>query len=240
MTSCGQNSADWYIELVKPVSYGDDEKAKGVTYNVLNTVLVTGLKLLHPVMPFITEEIYTHLTDEETITTSVWPEYSEELSNADAETEMGYVIEGVKALRNVRAEMNVPPSRKAKVICYIGEEAKNAFMAGTAYIEKLASASEVEFIADKSEVPANAVSVVVKGGELFMPLLDLVDKEKELERLNKEVKKLEGEIERIDKKLNNQGFVAKAPQAVVDGEKAKREKYVEMLEAVKGRIDALN
>ena len=86
----------------------------------------------------------------------------------------------------------------------------------------------------------NAVSVVVKGGELFMPLLDLVDKEKELERLNKEVKKLEGEIERIDKKLNNQGFVAKAPQAVVDGEKAKREKYIEMLEAVKGRIDALN
>lgn len=231
---------DWYIELVKPVFYGDDEKAKGVTYNVLNTVLVTGLKLLHPVMPFITEEIYTHLTDEETITTSVWPEYSEELNNADAETEMGYVIEGVKALRNVRAEMNVPPSRKAKVICYIGEEAKNAFMAGTAYIEKLASASEVEFIDDKSEVPANAVSVVVKGGELFMPLLDLVDKEKELERLNKEVKKLEGEIERIDKKLNNQGFVAKAPQAVVDGEKAKREKYVEMLEAVKGRIDALN
>ena len=231
---------DWYIELVKPVFYGDDEKAKGVTYNVLNTVLVTGLKLLHTVMPFITEEIYTHLTDEETITTSVWPEYSEELNNADAETEMGYVIEGVKALRNVRAEMNVPPSRKAKVICYIGEEAKNAFMAGTAYIEKLASASEVEFIADKSEVPANAVSVVVKGGELFMPLLDLVDKEKELERLNKEVKKLEGEIERIDKKLNNQGFVAKAPQAVVDGEKAKREKYVEMLEAVKGRIDALN
>lgn len=231
---------DWYIELVKPVFYGDDEKAKGVTYNVLNTVLVTGLKLLHPVMPFITEEIYTHLTGEETITTSVWPEYSEELNNADAETEMGYVIEGVKALRNVRAEMNVPPSRKAKVICYIGEEAKNAFMAGTAYIEKLASASEVEFIADKSEVPANAVSVVVKGGELFMPLLDLVDKEKELERLNKEVKKLEGEIERIDKKLNNQGFVAKAPQAVVDGEKAKREKYIEMLEAVKGRIDALN
>ena len=231
---------DWYIELVKPVFFSDDEKAKGVAYNVLNTVLTTGLKLLHPVMPFITEEIYTHLTDEETITTSVWPEYSEELSNADAETEMGYVIEGVKALRNVRAEMNVPPSRKAKVICYISDEAKEAFNAGIPYMEKLGSASEVEFIDDKSLVPENAVSLVVKGGELFMPLLDLVDKEKELERLNKEVKKLEGEIERIDKKLNNQGFVAKAPQAVVDGEKAKREKYVEMLEAVKGRIDALN
>ena len=231
---------DWYIELVKPVFYGEDEKAKGVVYNVLNTVLVTGLKLLHPVMPFITEEIFTHLTDEETITTSAWPEYVETLNSTEAEIEMGYVIEAVKSLRNVRAEMNVPPSRKAKVICYIGEEAKNAFMSGTSYIEKLASASEVEFINDKSEVPANAVSVVVKGGELFMPLLDLVDKEKELERLNKEVKKLNGEIERIDKKLNNQGFVAKAPQAVVDGEKAKREKYVEMLEAVEARIKALN
>ena len=231
---------DWYIELVKPVFYGEDEKAKGVVYNVLNTVLVTGLKLLHPVMPFITEEIFTHLTDEETITTSTWPVYDEALDNQDAENQMGYVIEAVKSLRNVRAEMNVPPSRKAKVICYIAEEAKEAFQSGSAYIEKLASASEVEFITDKSVVPANAVSVVVKGGELFMPLLDLVDKEKELERLNKEVKKLNGEIERIDKKLNNQGFVSKAPEAVVEGEKAKREKYIEMLEAVKTRIESLN
>ena len=231
---------DWYIELVKPVFYGEDEKAKGVVYNVLNTVLVTGLKLLHPVMPFITEEIFTHLTDEETITTSAWPVYDEALDNQEAENQMGYVIEAVKSLRNVRAEMNVPPSRKAKVICYIAEEAKEAFQSGSAYIEKLASASEVEFITDKSVVPANAVSVVVKGGELFMPLLDLVDKEKELERLNKEVKKLNGEIERIDKKLNNQGFVSKAPEAVVEGEKAKREKYIEMLEAVKTRIESLN
>ncbi|MBE6050797.1 MAG: valine--tRNA ligase [Clostridium sp.] len=230
---------DWYIELVKPVFYGEDEKAKGVVYNVLNTVLTTGLKLLHPVMPFITEEIFTHISDEETITTSAWPEFNEELVDAAAEKDMNYVIEAIKSLRNVRAEMNVPPSRKAKVICYIGEEAKDAFKAGTAYIEKLASASEVEFTANKDEVPANAVSVVVKGGELFMPLLDLVDKEKELERLNKEVKKLHSEIERIDKKLGNQGFVAKAPQAVVDGEKAKREKYVEMLEAVEARIKAL-
>ncbi|MFR0045125.1 MAG: valine--tRNA ligase [Clostridium butyricum] len=231
---------DWYIELIKPVFYGEDEKAKGVAYNVLNTVLVTGLKLLHPAMPFITEEIYTHLTEEETIVNAAWPEFDEALVNKEAEDNMAYVIEAIKGLRNVRAEMNVPPSRKAKVIAYIAEDAKEAFTNGAAYMEKLASASEVEFITDKSSVPANAVSLVVKGGELFMPLLDLVDKEKELDRLNKEVKKLEGEIERIDKKLNNQGFVAKAPQAVVDGEKAKREKYVEMLEAVKGRIDALN
>ncbi|NFS92839.1 valine--tRNA ligase [Clostridium botulinum] len=231
---------DWYIELVKPVFYGEDKKAKGVAYNVLNTVLVTGLKLLHPAMPFITEEIFTHLTDEETITTSVWPVFDEALVSAESENDMAYIIEAIKGLRNVRAEMNVPPSRKAKVICYIAEDAKQAFTAGRAYMEKLASASEVEFIADKSIVPENAVSLVVKGGELFMPLLDLVDKEKELERLNKELKKLEGEIERIDKKLGNAGFVAKAPAAVVDGEKAKREKYVEMLDAVKVRIESLN
>ncbi|KFX55640.1 valine--tRNA ligase [Clostridium botulinum] len=231
---------DWYIELVKPVFYGEDKKAKGVAYNVLNTVLVTGLKLLHPAMPFITEEIFTHLTDEETITTSVWPVFDEALVSAESENDMVYIIEAIKGLRNVRAEMNVPPSRKAKVICYIAEDAKQAFTAGKAYMEKLASASEVEFIADKSIVPENAVSLVVKGGELFMPLLDLVDKEKELERLNKELKKLEGEIERIDKKLGNAGFVAKAPAAVVDGEKAKREKYVEMLDAVKVRIESLN
>lgn len=231
---------DWYIELIKPVFYGEDEKAKGVAYNVLNTVLVTGLKLLHPAMPFITEEIYTHLTEEETIVNAPWPEFDEALVNKEAEDNMAYVIEAIKGLRNVRAEMNVPPSRKAKVIAYIAEDAKEAFTNGAAYMEKLASASEVEFITDKSSVPANAVSLVVKGGELFMPLLDLVDKEKELDRLNKEVKKLEGEIERIDKKLGNQGFLAKAPESVVNAEKEKRVKYVEMLEAVKVRIEALN
>jgi valyl-tRNA synthetase len=231
---------DWYIELVKPVFYGDDEKAKGIAYNVLNTVLITGLKLLHPAMPFITEEIFTHLSDEETITTSAWPVFDEALVSKESENDMAFVIEAIKGLRNVRAEMNVPPSRKAKVICFIAEDAKKAFNAGSAYIEKLASASEVEFISDKANVPANAVSLVVKGGELFMPLLDLVDKEKELERLNKELKKLEGEIDRIDKKLGNQGFVAKAPAAVIDAEKEKRVKYVEMLEAVKVRIEALN
>ena len=231
---------DWYIELVKPVFFSEDEKAKGVAFNVLYTVLTTGLKLLHPVMPFITEEIYTTLTGEETIVNAKWPEFIDELYDEKAESDMGYIIEAIKSLRNVRAEMNVPPSRKAKVICYIGEEAKEAFNLGAAYMEKLASASEVSFIGNKNEVPANAVSVVVKGGELFMPLLDLVDKEKELERLNKEVTKLNGEIERIDKKLNNAGFVAKAPEAVVEGEKAKRSKYVEMLEAVNERIEALN
>ena len=231
---------DWYIELVKGVLYGEDEKAKGIVYNVLNKVLQTGLKLLHPVMPFITEEIYTTLTNGESIVVSNWPEFNEALRNDKAEKDMDFIIEAIKGLRNVRAEMNVPPSRKAKVIAHTTNEAKEAFTSGVNYIEKLASASEVVFIDDKNEVPENAVSLVVKGGELFMPLLDLVDKEKELERLNKEKKKLEGEVERIDKKLSNQGFVSKAPQAVIDGEKEKREKYQEMLNAVLVRIDALN
>ena len=231
---------DWYIELAKPVFFSDDEKAKGVVYNVLYTVLTTGLKLLHPVMPFITEEIYTTLTGEETIVNQKWPVYSEELNDKLAEDNMDYIIEAIKGLRNVRAEMNVPPSRKAKVIAIINDDAKEAFKDGYSYIEKLASASEVVFINDKSEVPENAVSLVVKGGELFMPLLDLVDKDKEFERLNKEVKKLNGEIERIDKKLSNQGFVSKAPEKVVEGEKAKREKYKEMLDNVLTRIEALN
>ena len=231
---------DWYIELVKGVLYGEDEKAKGIVYNVLNEVLQTGLKLLHPEMPCITEEIYTTLTDGESIVLSNWPEYKGALENNKAEKDMDFIIEAIKGLRNVRAEMNVPPSRKAKVIAHATNEAKEAFTSGVNYIEKLASASEVVFITDKNEVPENAVSLVVKGGELFMPLLDLVDKEKELERLNKEKKKLEGEVERIDKKLSNQGFVSKAPQAVIDGEKEKREKYQEMLNAVLVRIEALN
>lgn len=231
---------DWYIELVKPVLYGEDEKAKGVVFNVLNTVLQTGLKLLHPVMPFITEEIFTTLTEEESITIANWPTYTEELLDLKAENDMTFIVEAIKSLRNVRAEMNVPPSRKAKIICYISDDAKDAFTEGSSYFEKLASASEVELIDNKDLVPENAVSVVVKGGELFMPLLDLVDKDKEIERLTKEKKKLEGEIERIDKKLSNQGFIAKAPANVIDGEKAKREKYNEMLEAVLVRIKALN
>ena len=231
---------DWYIELSKGTLYSDDEKAKGVVYNVLYTVLTTGLKLLHPVMPFITEEIYTTLTDGESIMIAAWPEFKEEMNDAKAEKDMDFIIEAIKGLRKVRDEMNVPPSRKDKGIAYATAEAKEAFESGVHYFEKLGSAQDVEFINDKADVPANAVSLVTKGGELFMPLLDLVDREKELERLNKEKKKLEGEVERIDKKLSNPGFVAKAPEKVINEEKEKRVKYQEMLEAVLVRIESLN
>lgn len=230
---------DYYIELVKPVLYGEDEKSKGIVFNVLYKVLNTGLKLLHPVMPFITEEIYTHLsTETESITIASWPEYDESLVNEKSEKDMEFIMEAIKALRNLRASMNVPPSRKAKIIAYISEEAKDAFISA-AYLEKLASASEVTFIDNKDNLAENLVSVVVKGGELFLPLLDLVDREKELDRLNKEKDKLEKEIDRVEKKLSNEKFVSKAPEAVVNEEKAKGEKYKEMLNAVLERISAL-
>ena len=231
---------DYYIELVKPVLYGEDEKSKGIVFNVLYKVLNTGLKLLHPVMPFITEEIYTHLsTETESITIASWPEYDESLVNEKSEKDMEFIMEAIKALRNLRASMNVPPSRKAKIIAYISEEAKDAFINGAAYLEKLASASEVTFIDNKDNLAENLVSVVVKGGELFLPLLDLVDREKELDRLNKEKDKLEKEIDRVEKKLSNEKFVSKAPEAVVNEEKAKGEKYKEMLNAVLERIHLL-
>lgn len=231
---------DYYIELVKPVLYGEDESEKGRVFNVLYRVLETGLKLLHPVMPFITEEIFTHLSTEvESITISEWPTYEEELKDEKSEKDMEFVMEAIKSLRNLRAEMNVPPSRKAKVMAYASAEAKDAFINGAAYLEKLASASEVTFLDNKENLDKNLVSVVVKGGELFLPLLDLVDREKELERLDKEKKKLEGEIKRVEGKLSNERFVSKAPEAVVNEERAKGEKYKEMLEAVLERIDAL-
>lgn len=230
---------DWYIELVKPILYGENDEAKGVVLNVLNKVLVSGLKLLHPVMPFITEEIYTHLkVESESITISNWPEFTEELEDKVAEEYMNYIIDAIKNTRNARSEMNVPPSRKAKTYIY-ATEALEAFKEGITYFEKLASASEVIILSSKEEAPENVVTVVSKGAEIYMPLLELVDVEKELERLNKEKAKLESEIDRVEKKLSNERFVSKAPAEVVEEEKAKGGKYKEMYKAVLESIENL-
>ncbi|WP_446897614.1 valine--tRNA ligase [Clostridium sp. LBM24168] len=234
---------DWYIELVKPVMYGDNEEAKGVAYNVLNRVLTVSLQLLHPIMPFITEEIYTHLYNREyeSICISKWPDYDEKLKDMEAERNMDYIIEAIKAVRNLRTDMNVPVSRKAKVLLHITEDkAIGAFQCGEDYFKKLASASEVQFLEDENEVPENAVSTVTKGAQIFIPLFDLVDRDKELERLNKEKTRLMKEIERVEKKLKNEKFVSKAPEEVVEGERAKGEKYREMFRTVSERIDSLN
>lgn len=231
---------DWYIELAKPALYGDNEETKGITLNVLSTVLKKGLQLLHPIMPFITEEIYLHLDAEfKSITISEWPEFDKAVSDENAEKDMSYIIDAIKGIRNVRAEMNVPPSRKAKVIGFVSKEAEAAFISGKQYFEKLASASDVELINSKNDIPANAVSVVTMGAELFIPLLDLIDLDKELQRLDKEKEKLLSEIDRVEKKLSNEKFVSKAPQKVIDEEKAKGDKYKEMLSAVVDRINSL-
>ncbi len=181
---------DWYIELVKPVLYGEDEQSKGIAFNVLHRVLETSLQLLHPIMPFITEEIYTHLyTEYESIVISKWPEYDENLKDEKSEKAMEYIIEAIKSIRNVRTEMNVPPSRKAKLMIYLTEnEAETSFKEGEVYFQKLASASEVSFLENKETSDKN-VSVVTRGAEIFIPLLELVDIEKELERLNKRKRK---------------------------------------------------
>ena len=231
---------DWYIELVKPVLYGENEEAKGIAFNVLHKVLETSLQLLHPIMPFITEEIYTHLyTEYESIVISKWPEYKENLNDEKSEKDMEYIIEAIKSIRNVRTEMNVPPSRKAKLMIYLTEnEAEGSFKEGEVYFQKLASASEVSFLENKETSDKN-VSVVTRGAEIFIPLLELVDIEKELERLNKEKEKLEKEIDRVEKKLSNEKFVSKAPEAVVNEEKEKGEKYKAMLKSVLESLESL-
>lgn len=222
---------DWYIELTKGILYGDDESKKATTMNVLYKVLSDGLKLLHPVMPFITEEIYMHLTNEKTITLSPWPSYNEENNFAKSKKDMEYIIEAIKAIRNLRQEMNVHPSKKAKTYVLANEEAKDAFKNSALYMEKLAFASELVLIDKKDEVK-NSINIVVGAGEILLPLLDLIDKEKELERLSKEIEKLKGEINRVDKKLSNENFVKKAPEKVILEEKEKKIKYEEMLDKV--------
>ncbi|UWD49550.1 valine--tRNA ligase [Clostridioides difficile] len=228
---------DWYIEMVKPRLYGEDTDAKSAALYTLTYVLEKILKLLHPYMPFITEEIYTHLpTVEGCIIVSEWPKYNEEDNMADEEEMMNLLMEGIRSIRNVRAEMNVPPSKKAKLIIVPSEDKIETIELGKDYFITLASASTVEIAKDKSNVPEDAVGVVIDGVEVFIPLNELVDFEKEIERLSKEMKKLEGEIKRVNGKLANQGFLAKAPENLIEEEKAKKEKFEEMIKSVEERL----
>ena len=231
---------DWYIEMVKPRLYGDDVEAKKAALYTLTYVLETILKLLHPFIPFITEEIFDHLpTANGMIIVSEWPEFKEEDNMAKEEAMMDIMMDGIRNVRNVRSEMNVPPSKKAKVIMVPSEDKLEAVEAGKDYFKTLASASEVEVREDEAGIPEDAVSVVIDGVKIFIPLDELVDFEKELERLNKEKAKLEGEIKRVNGKLSNQGFLAKAPQKLVDEEKAKKEKFEEMMKSVEERLASI-
>ncbi len=230
-----ESFCDWYIELVKPRLFDKENPSGKTAQYVLTYVLSNTMKLLHPFMPFITEEIWQHLPHEgESIMISEWSVYDEKLSFKSEEADMTMIMTAVTAIRNRRAEMNVVPSKKAKVI--IVTEKTDTFAKGSVFFEKLASASEVEIRGDKDGISPNAVNVVVPSAEIFLPLDELVDKAKDLERLNKEKKKLESEIKRVESKLGNPGFVNKAPQKVVDEERAKGEKYRDMLNKVLAAI----
>jgi valyl-tRNA synthetase len=232
---------DWYIELSKVNLNNKESKENKVTQNVIGYVLKQTLKLLHPFMPFITEEIYQTLPhSHESIMTSDYPEYSEALSFDKESEQMARVIDAIRAIRTRRNEMNVPPSRKAKV--YIETKYSDSFNASTAeFFKRLASASEVEVCEDLggSLAADDAVQIITDSATVMLPLSDIIDTEKERARLSAEEAKLISEIERIDKKLSNEGFVAKAPAAVVEGEKNKRAKYLENLEGVRAALAKL-
>ncbi len=221
---------DWYIELVKPRFFEEGE-SNIVAQKVLTYVLSNTLKLLHPFMPFITEEIWQALPhDGESIMISDFPIYNDDYKNNVAQAEMQMIMDSIKGIRNIRNEMNVPPSKKCKL--YIVTDKADVFSAGTNFYLKMASASEVIVTASKEDTPENAVSVAVPGAELLLPMDEIVDKEKELARLNKEKARLEDEIKRVEGKLNNKGFTDKAPAAVVEEERQKGEKYRLMLGTV--------
>ena len=235
---------DWYIELSKVRLGAQGTEENLVAQNVIAYILTGTLKLLHPFMPFITEEIYQALPhDCESIIISKYPELNKSECYDKANEQMERIIAAIKAIRNRRSEMNVVPSRKAKV--YIATPYTDSFNSETAvFFGRLASASEVE-ITDKIETfegvvsADNAVQIITDSATIFLPLADIIDTEKEMARLTAEEKKLIGEIERIEKKLANAGFVAKAPAAVVEGEKVKMAKYQENLEGVRAAIAKL-
>ncbi len=232
---------DWYIELVKPRLYDRENETRGEAQYVLNYVLANSMKLLHPYMPFITEEIYGHLvTDDESIMISKWPEYREDFVFKTEEKSMQLIMDAIRNIRNIRAEMNVPLSKPAKLIFVCeGAKQKKILNDGASLFKRLAGASEVIVQSDKKDIPNDAVSSIINGAEIYIPLEDLIDIKKEIERLEKEKANLQKELKRVDGKLNNEGFTSKAPQSVIDEEKAKKEKYKTMFDKVEERLKSL-
>ncbi len=234
---------DWYIEMVKPRLYGTDEKSKAAAIWTLRHVLNDALKLLHPYMPFVTEEIFCTLkemegnTADESIMISAWPEYSEELSFAAEEEAVELIKEAVKGIRNVRSEMNVPPSRKALVyVVSEQEKVRTIFENSKVFFAALGGATEVKIQSDKDGIDADAVSAVIPNATIYIPFADLVDIEKEIERLKKEKERLAGELKRVNGMLANPNFVNKAPEAKLAEERAKLEKYTAMMAQVEERL----
>ena len=244
---------DWYIEMVKPRLYNDDDTTKAAAIWTLKTVLIEALKMLHPYMPFITEEIYVNLrevlieagvdaaTMEESVMIASWPVYKDEWNFAEDEYAVDTIKDAVRGIRNLRTDMNVPNSKKATVyVVSEKDKVRKIFEDAKVFFATLGFASEVIVQTDKTGIADDAVSAVIHDAVVYMPFAELVDIDKEKERLAKEEKRLNGEIKRCEGMLNNPNFVGKAPQAKIDEEKAKLEKYTGMLETVKERLAQLS
>ena len=232
---------DWYIEMVKPRLYDDQDTTKAAAIWTLKTVLINALKLLHPFMPFISEEIFCNLQDEEeTIMVSSWPVYREEWNFAKEENATEVIKEAVRAIRGVRTSMNVPPSKKAAVYV-VSEDAelRDIFETSKNFFATLGYASHVTVQEDKTGISEDAVSAVIPKAAIYMPFADLVDLEKEIARLKAEEKRLEGELKRSNGMLSNEKFISKAPKDKIEAERAKLEKYTQMMEQVKARLAQL-
>ena len=233
---------DWYIEMVKPRLYqSDDQASKDAALWTLQTVLIGSLKLLHPYMPFITEEIFTTIQSrEETIMLSAWPVYREDFAFPHEEKGISMVKEAVRAVRNIRAERNVAPSRKAKIyVVSDSDEVLDTFREDEVFFKTLAFASELELQKDKAGVPDGAISAVLPAETLYIPLADLLDVQAEIARLQKEEKRLQGELKRSAGMLSNEKFLAKAPAAKIEAEKEKQKQYEVQMEGVRKELEQL-
>ena len=230
---------DWYIEMVKPRLYDENCINRDAAVWTLNKVLENALKLLHPIMPFITEEIYTKLyNNDESIMISNWPEYTEIYSFKKEEKQIEELKEIIVGIRNLRTNMNIHPSKKSKLI-FITKNCNEMLETSRTMVEKLAFASEIEIRSEKGEIDSNSSSILTKEMEVIIPFGDLIDMEEEKKRLEGEITKLEAEVTRASKMLSNPGFVSKAPEAKIEEEKQKLAKYEEMLTSAKQRLESM-
>ena len=231
---------DWYIEMVKPRLYNKEDETRGAALITLKTVLIRALKMLHPFMPFISEEIFCNLSGEESIMISSWPEYREDWNFEKEEHAVETIKEAVRAIRNVRSSMNVPNSKKATVYVVAADAGvREIFENGKVFFATLGHAGEVVIQADKAGIADDAVSALTAAAAIYMPLAELVDVEKEIERLKKEEERLTKELARVNGMLGNEKFVSRAPEAKIQEERKKLEKYTQMMDQVKERLAQL-
>ena len=231
---------DWYIELVKPRLYDENCTTRAEAQFTLYTVLINSLKMLHPIMPFVTEEIYKELPNtEESIMITAFPEYTEEFAFEDEEAKIEMLKELIVGIRNIRNNMNVHPSKKSELI-FVTTKYNDLIEASRAFLEKLGFANEIKIQDTKDGIDPNAISIIAQDLELYIPFNDLVDIAAEIERLTKEKETAQSELKRAQGMLSNEKFVSKAPEKLIAGEKEKVAKYTEMIEKIDERLKELN